>query len=50
MAVAKRQGREKPTQIEQRKVQEPQVKQTPGLPILHRAGSGRGSGEEEKTY
>ena len=53
MVVAKRQRREQPTKIEQRKVQElewgPQVKQTALLasPIynLHRAGSG----EEKKT-
>ena len=49
MVVAKRQGREKPAKIEQRKVKgrfelRPQVEQTALLakPNLHRAGPGRG--------
>lgn len=47
MSVAKRQGREEPTKIEQRKVgrseREPQVKQTASmLDQLHRADSGEG--------
>ena len=52
MAVVKRQGREKPGKIEQRKVQGPewgpQVKQTALLasPLY----IGQDQGEEEKTY
>ena len=46
MAVAKRQGREKPAKIEQRKVPGgPQVEHTdstPGQCNLHRAGPGGG--------
>ena len=51
MLVAKRQGKKKPTKIEQRKIQGPewgpQLKQTALLasPSLHRAGPGGG----EKT-
>ena len=50
MAVAKRQGREKPMKIEQRKVQDGVrtsggTKSTPGWPSLHRAGPG-----EEKKH
>ena len=52
MEVAKRQGREKPTKIEQRKVgrpeREPQVKQI----ALHARPIyiGQAQGEEKKTY
>ena len=49
MAVAKRQGREKPVKIEQKKVRGPrtgvrtsgETKSTPDWPNLHRAGPGR---------
>ena len=47
MAVVKRQRREKPVKIEQRKVRGPQVKQTALLagPIY----TGQAPGEEEET-
>ena len=47
MAVVKRQRRQKPAKIEQRKVQGPQVQQTALLagPIY----TGQAPGEEEKT-
>ena len=49
MAVAKRQGREKPGKIEQKKVRGPRTgvrtsgktNNTPGWPNLHRTGPGR---------
>ena len=47
MAVAKRQRREKPMKIEQKKVPRTRVRtssktnNTPGWPNLHRTGSGR---------
>ena len=51
MVVAKRQGREKPTKIEERKVRglecEPQVEQTAILASLIYIGQAQG---EEKTY
>ena len=45
MAVAKRQRREKPAKIEQRKVPvktSGRINSTPSWPNLHRAGSGEG--------
>ena len=46
MAVAKRQGREKPAKIDQRKVRtgvrtSGETNNTPGWPNLHRTGPGR---------
>ena len=45
MAVAKRQGREKPAKIEQKKVRgmrtSGKTNNTPGWPHLHRTGPGR---------
>ena len=46
MAVAKRQGREKPAKIDQRKVRtgvrtSGKTNSTPGWPSLHRTGPGR---------
>ena len=50
MAVAKRQGREKPMKIEQRKVQEPewepQVEQTAALASPIHIGQAQGEGKK----